>query len=224
LETTPADGGARRHPASFVVLLVTGFLVVASICAAAWYVLAEVVPSLTDVASATEGTADLHRNGRPLESVMRALGGSMPRTVGPRSLSQEEEAALDQYTATVAAEPDSDAALYELALYERSVGRTDAAIEHLQQAATLNNDVAYVDDLARTYMQLGMYAEAAQAWGSIAEDSANDVGTKVAYMKLQSEALRSARENDAALDVLEAALRLAPRDSDLRALVAQYGK
>ncbi len=128
----------------------------------------------------------------------------------------KNDEAIEQYVYVVDRRPDEDATLYQVAMLERVVGKTEDAISHLEAAVQLKADSSYMDDLARTYMQVGRYQEAADLWGRVLEDDSLDEASRVELLKLQAKAYEDGRMYDEARAALDKALFLAPNDEDLK--------
>jgi|GEM_PF-2950123 len=125
--------------------------------------------------------------------------------------------AIEQYAAVVEADPEDHVTLYRMAMLERLTGETKNSLTHLEAAVELDDNPSYRDELARTYMQVGKYAEAAQLWGTLLEDETIGQEQRVLLLSLQAEAYSSARMYDEAREALEEAVFLAPNDEGLKA-------
>jgi len=136
----------------------------------------------------------------------------------------KNEEAIEQYLAVLGTEPDDHVALYRLALLERLTGLPDDAVGHLEQAVALNPDDSYVDELARTYMQLGDYQKAADTWAPLIAEEDRAPESAVELLKLQAEALRLAGDIDGARGALEQALAIAPDNSDIKVRLEVLGE
>lgn len=131
--------------------------------------------------------------------------------------------AIEQYRAVLETDPEDHVALYRMALLERLTGAPEEAVEHLERAVELNRDDSYVDELARTYMQLGNYREAADTWGALAAEEGRAPESTVELLKLQAEALRLAEDIDGAKAALGRALELVPDSADVKARLEALG-
>jgi len=129
----------------------------------------------------------------------------------------KNDEAIQQYAAVIEADPSDHTTLYRMAMLERLVGATQDSLTHLEAAVELDDNPSYKDELARTYMQVGRYAEAAELWGTLLEDETIDQEQRVLLLSLQAEAYSSARMYDEARDALEEAVFLAPNDEGLKA-------
>lgn len=132
--------------------------------------------------------------------------------------------AIDQYRKVIDANADDHVSLYRMALLERQEGSLEDAVEHLERAVELNRDDSYVDELARTYMQVEKYAEAAEAWGSLVEDEGRAPESAAQLLGLQADALQLAGDIEGARGALERALELAPDDAGLKAKLEGLGE
>lgn len=129
----------------------------------------------------------------------------------------KNDKAIQQYSKVIAAQGDDHVTLYRLALLERLVGKPKDALAHLQKAIELQQDDSYVDELARTYVQLGEYRKAADTWGTLVATEGRTPESTVGLLKLQAEALDLAGDAESARASLERALELSPGDADLKA-------
>lgn len=136
----------------------------------------------------------------------------------------ENEKAIEQYAAVIKAEAEDHETLYRMALLERLIGKTESAIAHFEEAVEIQAEDTYVDELARTYMQVGKYAEAAKAWGSLLEDQSLALESRVEILKLQADAFQGAKDYDAARTALQEAVKLAPNDGDLKLKLEALGE
>jgi tetratricopeptide (TPR) repeat protein len=125
--------------------------------------------------------------------------------------------AIEQYSKVVEAQPDDHVTLYRLALLERLAGKPNDALAHLQKAIELQQDDSYIDELARTYLQLGEYRKAADAWGTLVATEGRTPESTVGLLKLQAEALDLAGDADGAKAAVQRALEISPDDPDLQA-------
>lgn len=128
----------------------------------------------------------------------------------------ENESAIEQYAYVIERDSTNHAALYRAAVLERIVGKTDDAIEHLEAAADLSSDPTYTDDLARTYMQVGRFEDAAAAWGRLLADDSLATEGRIEILRVQADAYQSAKDYDSAIAALEEAVQLAPNDEALK--------
>ncbi|MHB1016429.1 MAG: tetratricopeptide repeat protein [Coriobacteriia bacterium] len=134
----------------------------------------------------------------------------------------KNDEALAQYATIVEAEPGDHETLYQMAVLERLLGDADNAVEHLEAAVDAEPAVAYLDDLARTYMQMGRYEDAVASWQRVLDvDSLDEAGQAGVYAAIAT-AHEGAREYDDAKEALEEALHLLPNDENLKARLEVY--
>jgi tetratricopeptide (TPR) repeat protein len=133
------------------------------------------------------------------------------------------EDAIEQYTAIIRSDPKDDQALYGAALIERRVGETRNAIKHLEGAARIRPGSRYSDELARTYMQVGRYADAIRQWEQVLRQPDTNTITKAGIYSATATAYESARQYDKARQTLRKALDLTPNDKDLGARLKALG-
>jgi tetratricopeptide (TPR) repeat protein len=164
------------------------------------------------------------------EQVLAQLVAKNPRDVEARkslalalAAQGKNEAAIEQYSAILEIDGSDHVSLYRLALLERLAADAQSAVTHLERAVALNADDSYVDELARTYMQLGEYKRAADTWAPLIGTEGRTPESAVELLKLQAEALRLAGDAEGARGAVEQALDLAPDDSDLKALLESLG-
>jgi tetratricopeptide (TPR) repeat protein len=126
------------------------------------------------------------------------------------------EAAIEQYVIIIEQEPDDHVSHYRLALWERQVGDADMAATHLEAAVAIeDSDPSYLDELARTYMQLGREQRAAEAWGALLESEGLDDEGRKTILVLRAEAFIAAGMPGEARAAYEAAIEVDPSDASL---------
>lgn len=152
----------------------------------------------------------------------RAIVAEVPEDVEARrglaltlAAKGDNAGAIEQYEKIVAEEPKDDGSLYRMALLERLLGDTTGAIEHLQAAAYLKDSPTYFDELARTLMQAGRYADAAEAWGTALKSEELTEEGRVELLRVQAEAYASAGDPDGAKDALKEALELDSENTEI---------
>jgi tetratricopeptide (TPR) repeat protein len=189
--------------------------------------------SKVDVSADLQAGVDAYNEGdfSDAESALADVVATDPENTEARkslalalSAQGKNDEAIEQYLAVLEIEPDDHVVLYRLALIERPTGLLDDAVGHLEKAVELNPDDSYVDELARTYMQLKEYQKAADTWGSLTAVESRAPESAVALLKLQAEALRLAGDIDGARTALTQALELAPEDADLKAQLEALGE
>lgn len=129
----------------------------------------------------------------------------------------ENDAAIEQYAYVIEKNPAAHESLYRAAVLERLVGSPEAAITHLEAAVELDGNPTYLDDLARTYMQVGRYEDAATAWGRLLSGDQLETEGRVEILRVQADAYQNAKDYDSAIASLEEAVALAPNDEALQA-------
>lgn len=173
--------------------------------------------SVTEARAAFE-SGDYARATEVLESVLennpdnreaRSIMGSVLTAKG------ENEAAISFYAESVKRNPKDHDSLYRMALIERLIGRSEDAVTHLEAAVEIEPSRDYLDELARTYMQVGRFADAAAAWGRILDEKDAITDVRVNALRMQAEAYMAAKNYDAARVSLKEALKLAPNDKDI---------
>jgi len=130
--------------------------------------------------------------------------------------------ALEQYAAIIAADPSDHATLYRTAVLERLLGKTPEAIEHFEAALSVNNDPAYADELARTYMQAGRYADAVVKWQTVLDAGGLGEAGQAAIYAAMADAYEGDRDYDKAREALEHAVFLLPNDANLKVRLEGY--
>ncbi len=126
------------------------------------------------------------------------------------------DGAIEQYMIVIETSPDDHVAHYRLALWERQAGDSESAATHLEVAIAIeDSDPSYLDELARTYMQLGREQQAAEAWGTLLEtEGLDDEGRKL-ILVLRGEAYIAAGMHEEARASYEAAIEVDPSDGSL---------
>ncbi len=136
----------------------------------------------------------------------------------------KNDEAIEQYREVIGIDAEDHVSLYRMALLERLEGSLEDAAGHLERAVELSRDDSYVDELARTYMQLEKYEEAAGAWGSLAEEEGRAPESAAVLLGLQADALRLSGDVEGARAALERALELAPGNTALKAQLEGLGE
>lgn len=177
-----------------------------------------------DSASTAYEQGDFDTAVNQLESVIKDEAGNLEarRLLALAYAAKgENEKAVEQYQAVVDTDPEDHASFYRMALIERLLGKNDEAISHLEKAVDLDPSATYLDELARTYMQVGRYVDAASAWGKVLEGERIEQEGRVEILKLQADAYVNAKKYDEARASLEKALLLAPNDEAVKARLAE---
>lgn len=169
---------------------------------------------------------DSHRSGdyAEAEASLATLVAEDPEDLDARSALAEalaaqgkNQEALVQLEAVVSQDSHDHEALHEMAVLERLLGDSVAAVRHFEAAVEVAPEAAYLDDLALTYVQLGRYDEAVTVWKRLLEmDDFDEAGRARVYAAMAT-AYEGAREYDGARRALEQALALTPNDEILRA-------
>lgn len=222
----PVLPGARRM--LFAPLFVLTFILLLSVLPACRARTGETTEtsSTVSVESANEAyeRGDFGKASADLEQIVEEEPGDIEaRRLLALSYAAEgkNEEAVEQYQAIVDTDQQDHASFYRMALLERLIGKSNEAVAHLESAAALQEDPTYLDELARTYMQVGRYADAAATWGKVLEgEGVSDQG-RVDLLKLQAEAYVNAKQYDDARAALEKALSLAPNDQAAQARLAE---
>jgi tetratricopeptide (TPR) repeat protein len=136
----------------------------------------------------------------------------------------KNDAAIEQYAAVVAADDTDHESFYRIAVIERLIGKTDAALAHFEAAVAIEPQSLYADELARTYMQVGRYADAIAAWEKALASDALDEAAKAGIYAAMADAYAGARDYDGARESLEKALALTPNDANLKARLESLTK
>lgn len=135
----------------------------------------------------------------------------------------KNDEAIAQYAAIVKADDSNHEAFFQMAILERLIGRTQEALTHLESAADISDETAYLDELARTYLQVGRFEDAIEAWNLALQDESLEQQKKVELLGALADAYSNARQYDEAKRVLEEALFLAPNDENLKARLEALG-
>jgi len=131
--------------------------------------------------------------------------------------------AITQYRTLVAKQPKDHASWYRMALLERVIGKAKESEAHLAKALVLKpGDRGYTDELARTKMGLGEYAEAAALWGGLAKAEGVDKEGRKELLVLQGQAYQAAKDYAKAKKAFKAAMKLDPKDEALKDRVASF--
>jgi tetratricopeptide (TPR) repeat protein len=131
--------------------------------------------------------------------------------------------AIRQYEEIINADATDDESLYALAILERQTGLTDDALKHLQAAVDIAGEAKYLDDLARTSMQVGRYEDAIAAWRRMLEDETLEPARRADILGALSSAYQDAKMYDEARAALQEAVALMPEDENLKARLEALG-
>jgi tetratricopeptide (TPR) repeat protein len=135
----------------------------------------------------------------------------------------KNEEAVTQYAALVKLDPKDHGSWYRMALLERVIGRADTSVEYLTRALAADpGNPSYTDELARTQMSLGQYAEAARGWGDLLKVKGLPKESRKELLVLQAQAYQAAKDYRAAEKAYAKALKLYPDDKDLKARVDSF--
>lgn len=129
----------------------------------------------------------------------------------------KNDEALEQYAAIVVEDPEDHESLYAMAVLERLLGDSVNAIKHLEAAVDVTPEMAYLDDLALTYVQVGRYRDAVDCWEQVlATEQLDEVDQAELYAAMAT-AYEGMRDYNGARAALEHALALSPNDENLKA-------
>ncbi len=128
----------------------------------------------------------------------------------------KNEAAIDAFGAVVEAYPSDHESYYRMAVLERLIGRIDAAIEHFERALGIKEDPVYADELARTYAQVGRYADAIARWRVVLESTTLNEAQRAQTYAAMASAYEGLRDYERAREMLRKAVELAPNDESLK--------
>lgn len=125
--------------------------------------------------------------------------------------------AIEQYDAVVNADGEDHESLYRIALLERLIGDALASITHLEAAVDVERRDAYLNDLALTYVQVGRYADAIEAWQEVLDSGELDEAGQAGVYSAIATAYEGMRDYAGARSALENARALMPNDPNLQA-------
>lgn len=132
----------------------------------------------------------------------------------------KNEEAIAVFADVVKVDPQDHESLYRMAVLERLIGRTPDAIEHFEKAAALKADPVYADELARTYMQVGRYADAIAQWKTVVDAGGLKEADGAQVYAAMASAYEGLRDYESAIQALKKALALTPNDEGLKARLA----
>lgn len=124
--------------------------------------------------------------------------------------------AIEQYAAVVEADAGDHVSLYRIALLERLMGDSLASITHLEASVDVERREAYLNDLALTYVQVGRYADAVEAWQEVLDTGDLDEAAQAGVYSAIATAYEGMRDYASARSALETACSLLPNDPDLK--------
>jgi cytochrome c-type biogenesis protein CcmH/NrfG len=128
--------------------------------------------------------------------------------------------AIQAYQRLLDIAPKDDASWYRMAMLQQILGRPKQTAEALKKAIAIKpSDPTYTDSLARTYMSIGKYAEAADLWGQLLADREQKKSRQGEILVLQGQAFEAAQNYSSARKSYAAALKLSPDNNALRTKV-----
>ncbi|MHB1341703.1 MAG: tetratricopeptide repeat protein [Coriobacteriia bacterium] len=135
----------------------------------------------------------------------------------------KNDQAIAQYEAVIASDEKDDDSLYRMAVLERLIGRTGDALTHLEAAADIERETLYLDELARTYLQVGRFDDAIQMWTMALQDDGLEDQRKAEMLGALADAYSNTRRYEDAKGALVEALALAPNDKALAVRLEALG-
>jgi len=158
------------------------------------------------------------------EAALAAIVTADPRDLEARkALAQalaaqgKNDEALAQYAAIIRDAPEDHESLHAMAVLERLLGDSVNAIKHLEAAVDVTPEMAYLDDLALTYVQVGRYRDAVDCWEQVLATVQLDEAARAELYAAIATAYEGMRDYSGARAALEKALALTPNDENLKA-------
>lgn len=132
----------------------------------------------------------------------------------------DSKAALELYQKVIDAGGGTAGVFYEMALLERVTGQSRKAAEHFQSASDRDRaNLSYSDELAKTLVQIGKAAEAAEIYLLTADDTSRDKKQRKDYYILAGLAWTEAGKMKEAKGSFQDALKLVPNDPQAKMLL-----
>lgn len=233
--SVPSRATTRRRrrgvvPVPLIALTVIG---VAAAGVGLWWVLDNSEAPRADAETVSfESALEAYRAGEyadsesALEQIVAEDGDDLDarKTLAEVYAAQGKNAeAIEQYAAVVEADAGDHESLYRMALLERLIGDSLASITHLEAAVDAERRGTYLNDLAMTYVQVGRYAEAIEAWHEVLDEGGLDEAGRAGVYSAIATAYEGMRDYEGARSALENARALMPNDPDLQARLESMG-
>lgn len=227
----PTEGSRRRRVSPVPMLVVGAVVAVLLIAGGIWFALGGAVGSGDDkdgsVEVPAEGTGEEYAE---LEEELRTVLDKNPDDIDARrslaavlAAQGKYDEAIREYTQITSEDPSDDEAFYQLAILERQTGLTEDALKHLQAAVDISPEATYLDDLARTSMQVGRYEDAIAAWKRLLEDDGLEPQRRAEILSALASAYQDAKMYEEAKAALQEAVALMPEDEELKARLEAMG-
>lgn len=223
--TNETNGRKRRRIVSVPVVVAIAVLIVLAVGTGVFFALNGPKGDLGAAKKALEAGDYAAAENEAAEVVAHAEDDIDARKVLADALvgQGKNDEAIKQYTQIVKAAPKDDEALYDLAILERQAGNPQDALKHLQTAADITGSVEYLDEYARTCMQVSKFDEAIAAWRTVLESSELSPQVRADTLGALAQAYQDARRYDEARQALVEALTLLPDDPNLKARLESLG-
>lgn len=221
------DATDKKGPSRFLILVLAAVLAVSLAGAIVWRLTSNRSGSPSD--PSLQAAEAAYKEGRysdaeqTLDDVLAAKPGDLAAkkllalTLAAQGKNEEAIAALAE---VVKADPEDHEAFYRMAVLERLIGRTQDAIKHFEKAVGLKADPVYADELARTYMQVGRYADAIAQWKTVVEAGGLKEADGAQIYAAMASAYEGLRDYQSAIQALKKALALTPNDEGLKSRLA----
>jgi tetratricopeptide (TPR) repeat protein len=227
-ETGTIGDTKRRRLVSIPVLAVIGAVAVLAIAGGVWYAVSRgSSSSAEEVEVPVEGTTEEYA---ALETELAAFLEKNPDDLDARrslasvlSKQGKYEDAIREYNQVIDADATDHASLYEVGILQRQTGLIDDALKSLQAAVDITGEAKYLDDFARTCMQVGRYEDAIAAWLRVLEDQGLEPQKRAETLGALSQAYQDAKKYDEAKAALQEAVALMPDDANLKARLEAMG-
>lgn len=226
----PSDGPRRRRVSPVPMLVIAAVVAVLLIAGGVWLALGgadETEGADEAIEVPAEGTGAEYA---ALEEELKAVLDKNPDDIDARrslaavlSAQGKYDEAIREYQNITSADPSDDESLYQLAILERQTGLVDDALKHLQAAVDISPEATYLDDLARTSMQVGRYEDAIAAWQRMLEDDGLEPQRRAEILGALASAYQDAKMYEEAKAALQEAVALMPEDEELKARLDAMG-
>ncbi len=228
--TAPTEGPKRRRLLPVPLLVLTAAVAVLAIAGGVWLGIrgaggAKDSGGAIDVPA--EGTTEEYA---ALEAELIAFLEKNPDDLDARrslaSVLSEQgkyDEAIRQYNQVIDADGTDAESLYEVAILQRQTGLIDDALKSFQAAVDISGETKYLDDFARTCMQVGRYEDAIEEWKRVLEDESLEPQRRAETLGALAQAYQDAKKYEEAKAALQEAVALMPEDENLRARLEAMG-
>lgn len=226
----PIEGSRRRRVLPVPLLAVIAAIAVLAIAGGVWLAVRGTdgrEESAVAIDVPAEETSDEYT---VLEKELRAVIEDNPEDLDARrslavvlARAGKYDEAIRQYQEIINVDATDDESLYGLAILERQTGLTEDALMHLQAAVDISGEATYLDDLARTCMQVGRYEDAIAAWKRVLEGENLEPQRRAETLGALASAYQDAKMYEEAKAALQEAVALMPEDANLRARLEAMG-